>query len=117
MNDQDGLDKQAFVRHLVSRVRCPVCQRSYTPADILALEHSPQGEMWLAVLSCAMCQTQGLVVAIEQRTSDAEQPFTELTARERASLAHRKPITSDDVLDWHEFLRDYQGDIAELAGW
>jgi hypothetical protein len=44
------------------------------------------------------------------------EPSTDLTSEELASFEERGPITGDDVLDFHDYLEDYRGDMAELLG-
>lgn len=114
MSDQEGTDEQAYIRYLLSNLRCPVCRHRYDHDDILDFGH--KDELWLVALSCSECETKGLVFAIIKSQPGLAESFTELTPEESARFKEREAITADDVLDLHEFLRDYRGDVAELLG-
>jgi hypothetical protein len=46
---------------------------------------------------------------------DAEpQPLTDLTPDELRNADDWPPITTDDVLDVHDLLREFEGDFEEL---
>lgn len=111
-----GANEQAYIlRYLLSHIRCPVCHHRYHPDDILDFDH--QGSLWLVALSCPECETKGLIFALVRSKQKQTEPITELTPEELGRFEEREAITADDVLDFHEFLRDYHGDIAELVNW
>ncbi|OQY25531.1 MAG: hypothetical protein B6I34_01935 [Anaerolineaceae bacterium 4572_32.1] len=115
MNDEKKSNEQAYIKYLLSNIRCPVCHHRYSPHDILDFDH--RNSLWLVALSCPECETKGLVFAIIDKKQEQTESFTELTAGEIDLFEEREAITSNDVLDFHEFLKDYSGDIAELVGW
>jgi hypothetical protein len=115
MNEIEGPSGQAFIRYLISQIRCPVCEHRYTPDDILVMGH--QDELWIMAILCPGCETSGLVLAVVEAQQEPSEPFTRLTPEEIARFEGRGPITADDVLDFHEFLRNYGGDLAELVDW
>ena len=67
-------------------------------------------------MSCHRCGTGSLITAqAPQQVYVHQHPPAELTAREALQLADTTPLTSDDVLDMHIFLSQFQGDL-ELLG-
>jgi hypothetical protein len=116
MIDEERNDALAYIKYLVSRIHCPICRASYTPNDILALDHNDEEKIWLMTISCPRCETQGLIVAIgaKDKESNPESPFVELTPEEQKWFAARGPISADDVLDLHDLLKDHYGDMSEL---
>jgi hypothetical protein len=114
MSEQDGASEGAYIKYIISQLRCPVCDRHYTTDDILLVEH--RGELWCLAIACPECKTQGLVFAILKGKTPQRKAVTDLTAEELASFESRGPITIDDVLDFHDYLKDYRGDMAELLG-
>lgn len=114
MNSEEGTDGQAYIRYLLSNLRCPVCHSRYTPDNILDLGR--KNDLWFMALSCPECETNGLVVVILHAEPGSEELPTELVPEEFSWFEGRGVITGDDVLDFHEFLRDYRGDMAELLG-
>ncbi len=42
--------------------------------------------------------------------------LTELTPEEQKKLAAATPLSSDDLMDMHSFLTDFNGDFATLFG-
>lgn len=115
MNDYDDFEPEEgespLIQYLVATVGCAVCGESYTAEDIDILDH--RGDAWIIMLACPHCGTRGLVLAM---VTDRERPEVvgELEEAELKSLAELPPISGDDVLDWHEFLRNYEGDLAGL---
>ncbi len=116
MTEEDGANEQrAYIKYLISNLRCPICHHRYTADDILVVDH--KDGVWCMAIACPECETRGLVFAIvrNQQVEEADLP-AELASQELVSIADRGPITVDDVLDLHEFLRDYHGDMVELLG-
>jgi len=114
MSEKDGANERAYIKYLISNLRCPVCHHRYTTDDILLIEH--KDELWCMVIACPGCETRGLVFAIVKSHEAPMEPPTDLTSEELASFEERGPITGDDVLDFHDYLEDYRGDMAELLG-
>jgi hypothetical protein len=88
-------------------VRCANCGAVYGQDSIAVVGN--RDEYWFVRCTCDTCGTQGLGVVIVKRVADAP-PLTLLP-----SLADDGAlIRVDDVLEAHELLRDYIGDIHGL---
>lgn len=90
-------------------VRCASCGAVYGRESITVVGN--RDEYWFVRCACERCGTQGLGVIIVRRVSDAPpvgaQPYASPAAGEEL-------IRVDDVLEAHELLRDYAGDVNGL---
>jgi len=109
-----------FVRDRARFYNCPVCGRSLKGCDIQVLSH--EDERFHLQVTCAQCQVTFIVVlaiaggAVEEIDS-VETPAQ--TAMVEAALAEvdeseLEPITIDEILDVHLYLKDYQGTLKDL---
>lgn len=107
----EGPAKRRFIRQLVANIRCGVCGHRYEIDDVRILNH--EGDLWVMGVTCAHCKTQGLVFAT---ITEAEAPevIADVTPKEWARLKEMPQINADDVLDMHEFLEGFDGDLIEL---
>ena len=111
MSVDDGLAKHLFIKYLITNIKCAVCQSQYGIEDIHIIDH--RGELWVMAVSCGHCHTRGLVLAIIREDGGAES-ITGLTPEEWGRFRKMSQIDADEVLDMHEFLRDFDGDFVSL---
>ena len=111
MSLDDGLAKHLFIKHLITNIKCAVCQSHYKPEDIHIIDH--RDELWVMAVSCGQCHTRGLIFAIIKETEESES-IAELTPEEWGRFRKMSQIDADDVLDMHQFLRDFDGDFVGL---
>ena len=62
---------------------------------------------------CGQCHTRGLIFAVIKETEESES-IIELTPEEWIKFREMSQVDADDVLDMHEFLRDFAGDFVSL---
>jgi len=93
------MDPTDHLRTLLDGVTCTVCE-DRVPADQVRLL-AWRDDLAFLEITCLACRstTLGFVMAGG-------------TEAEAASDPHAEPISSDDVLDMHEFLARWQGDLA-----
>jgi len=111
MTENEHAMRQAFIRHLAANVQCVSCGQRYARSDIYVLGHHE--DVWVSAVVCKRCGTQGLVFA----TVRGEEQFevtSESRMEERAISEATPPLSIDDVLDVHAFLKDFQGDVEAL---
>ena len=97
--------------------RCGTCQRRYTLDDFAVIGH--REHLWMVSITCDGCQHQGFVTAVIHGRSPARMGHArlpELTADEDRRFASATPVATDDLLDLHLFLEDFDGDFAALFG-
>ena len=87
-------------------VRCAGCGAVYGRGAIAIV--GTRDEYWFVRCSCDSCGTQGLGVVIVKETAAVTASAPLATAFRAGSLR------VDDVLEAHEILRDYDGDVHGL---
>jgi hypothetical protein len=69
--------------------------------------------VWLLSARCRHCDELCQVVILMPTAEEAELS-AELSTEEAEALADLPPISSDDVLDLHLFMQDFDGDFEML---
>ncbi len=69
--------------------------------------------MWFLSTACARCQISRIFAVLPQE-GRAIEVVLDLTEKEMAHWRERQPVTSDDALAVHLFLKDFQGDVRAL---
>jgi hypothetical protein len=100
-----------FVRQLLENIKCVVCSEEYDEADVAIM--GQQDELWMLMVSCHHCQTQGIILAMVKEDQHI-QLITDLTPAELEGIQELPAISSEDVLDVYQFLRDFDGDFVGL---
>jgi phage replication-related protein YjqB (UPF0714/DUF867 family) len=99
-----------FIRDRARFYNCPVCGRSLKGCDIQVLSH--EEERFHLQVTCAQCQVTFIVVlAIAGGGVEETELATEL---EDEPVAQAEPISIDEILDLHLYLKDYQGTLTDL---
>ncbi len=113
-----------FVRDRARYYNCPACGRSLRDCELRMLQHVE--DRYTIQVTCASCRVQFQVILTVQGGERLEAiPADELTLAEDADLLgvaelsersapEPEPIQSDEVLDVHLLLRDYQGRLTDL---
>ena len=103
--------EESLIKRLVASVKCSVCGRRYKAGNIDVLGH--EDDLWFLRVSCLACNTQYLVAAIieEDRMTEV---ITDLTEAELARFRNMDRLTPDDMLDMHNFLKDFDSDFSRL---
>ncbi|MGQ9493854.1 MAG: hypothetical protein ACUVR2_08840 [Anaerolineae bacterium] len=113
MDEEERAIQALIIRYVVAHTQCSGCGRRYKPSDVQI--HERRGDVWLASVTCSACGLQGLIMAaIRSREAQELSKLLEAESDEWAELSNVAPITADEVLDFHRFLRDFDGDIKEL---
>ena len=100
-----------FIRDRARFYNCPVCGRSLKGCDVQVLSH--EEERFHLQVTCAQCQVTFIVVlaiaggAVEEIEKSIPEPVGE-------PVAAAEPITVDEILDLHLYLKSFQGTLKEL---
>ncbi|HLZ96048.1 MAG TPA: hypothetical protein VKT20_12025 [Candidatus Dormibacteraeota bacterium] len=110
-----------FIRDRARFYNCPVCGRSLKGCDIQVLSH--EEERFHLQVTCAQCQVTFIVVlaiaggAVEEvesvETANAVTLVGE-SASDSDRLPAPEPITVDEILDVHLYLKNFQGTLKDL---
>ncbi len=99
------------LREEAKKFDCSVCGTNHTRSDIRVL--GKLDSAWIVRVTCSGCQTAFKLLVVVEEQGAAVTPVRDEPARP----ARRRPaMTSDDVLDAHEALRDLRGDVTALFG-
>jgi hypothetical protein len=100
-----------FIRDRARFYNCPVCGRSLKGCDVQVLSH--EDERFHLQVTCAQCQVTFIVVLA---IAGAAMDETEAAAPEATSepVMEAEPISVDEILDLHLYLKNFQGTLKEL---
>lgn len=103
-----------WLREQAKGYDCNVCGQNHSKSDIRVLGRLESA--WIVRVTCSRCQTSFklLVVVDEALAAVAEPKTATATATSRRTRDRRVPVSADEVLDAHEFLRTYGGDLKAL---
>jgi hypothetical protein len=103
-----------FIRDRARFYNCPVCGRSLKGCDMQVLSH--EEERFHLQVTCVQCQVTFIVVlAIAGGGVDEIEGAEAVEAMEAIEAAPaREPISVDEILDLHLYLKNYQGTLKEL---
>ena len=92
-----------FIRDRARFYNCPVCGRSLKGCEVQVLSH--EDERFHLQVTCAQCQVTFVVVlAIQGGAVEEVESVVEAV----------EPISVDEILDLHLFLKGFQGTLTEL---
>jgi hypothetical protein len=103
-----------FIRDRARFYNCPVCGRSLKGCDIQVLSH--EEERFHLQVTCGQCQVTFIVVlAVAGAAVDEIDEIESVeAAAEARSAPAREPISVDEILDLHLYLKSFQGTLKEL---
>jgi hypothetical protein len=96
------MDPLDHVRAGLDGLACAVCEGSVPAASIQLLAH--REALAFVQVECPACRSTTLAFLLEGEAGGDPQPTAEA------------PVSSDDLLDMHLFLRDWRGGTSALLG-
>lgn len=114
------------VVEMAARTRCTVCKTPYGRRGVQVLGR--RGGAWVIAVACTKCGAAGRMfasvdeaeadaaVSMGRETAGRPRIMYDVTYDEWLAAQKRSPISCDDVLNIHLFLRDFDGDFARLFG-
>ena len=100
-----------LIKSLIALVKCGVCGQRYQIDNVSILGHSH--DLWYLKALCSACHTQSLV-AVVIKEDKLPQVITDLTEMELDKFRDAGVLTADDLLDMHNFLKKFSGDVSQL---
>jgi hypothetical protein len=107
----DDNDKRRLVLTLLARLRCVACGKPFQAQDFALLDR--RSDVWVLGVECRHCGESAHVI-IALHLGLGSEPVTDLMPEERRAADEWLPITTDDVLDIHELLKEFDGDFQTL---
>jgi hypothetical protein len=105
--------KENVIKRVMASLKCGVCQQRYEPDNVTVLGY--QEDLWFLRVFCLACHTQYLV-AVVIKEGKAPEVITDLTEVELDKFNNAVGLTANEVLDMHNFLKDFDGDFSRLFG-
>jgi hypothetical protein len=103
--------QERLLKELVSTFRCPVCRRTFEGEHVrVAARHE---DLWVVSVRCRLCRNQQ-VFWVAVKDLRAESILRDVSEDEEEQFAAMSPVTGDDVLDMHQFLRTFNGNFQDL---
>ena len=103
--------EEGLIKRLMSSIKCGVCGQRYEVDDINVLGH--QEDLWFLSALCPACHTRCLVAAVI-REGKVPELITDLSEAELDRFRNDVQLTADEMLDMHNFLKDFDGDFSRL---
>lgn len=106
-----GMEGADWLRTQLTSFGCAACGRSYQPEGIRML--AERDGLYFVDLACLMCGSQATAIVTITRDEDAG-PLAADPELAPAMVAPPGPVDADDVLDVHQLLAGYSGDLRGL---
>ena len=103
--------EENLIKKLIASIKCGSCGQNYEESNIDVLGHDE--DLWFLVALCPSCSSQCLVAAVVKE-GGAPEVVTDLTEAELDRFRNASGLTADDVLDMHNFLKDFDGSFSQF---
>ena len=103
--------EESLLKKLMATIKCDVCGRGYDTKNVDVVGR--EADLWFLKALCPSCRTECLVAAVVKKEK-APEIASELTQAEFKRFANAPAPTDDDLLDMHNFLKDFNGDFSQL---
>ncbi len=108
---QDSLNKDEIIEKIARRLRCSTCGRRYKPYDFTVMEE--REDIAVMKMVCRECHKQSVVFAVIQRRR-VRPVYSELQPDEWQRFRDQRPLSNDDMIDFHRSLNEYDGDLSDI---
>ena len=102
---------EGLIKRLVVTIKCGVCGEYYEGKNVKVLGR--RDELWFLSVFCPACGSQGLVAAVIEE-GGLPRPIGDLGGAEQAAFRNLGPVSADELLDIHVFLKEFDGDFLRL---
>ena len=103
--------EEGSIKRLMASIKCGVCGQRYEIDNINVLGHHE--DLWFLSALCPACHARCLVAAVI-REGRVPEVTTDLTEAELDRFKSVSMVTTDDMLDMHNLLKGFDGDISRL---
>ena len=103
--------EERLIRELMATLKCVSCGKHYNEYDVDILSH--REDLWFLRVLCSSCHTQALVAAVVKEETGQSGTVAGLSEVGPEALGDNA-VCANDVLDMHNFLKDFDGDFSRL---
>ncbi len=111
-------DFQRIMEMLSFVLRCPVCSYKYNLERTKIIETKEEGQNEAAILvhsDCAQCKSSVVFsIIISGPEIFSVGMITDLTGSDTAKFSNAQPLSADEVLEMHNFVRAFDGDLVKV---
>jgi hypothetical protein len=112
-------DFNKIIQWLAYILKCPVCGQRYSAEQTKIIETNEDkafnNRNLLVHTDCDRCKSSVVFsIAIDGPEIFSIGMVTDLTSQDTSKFKNARPISADEVLATHEFLRDFQGDFKSI---
>jgi len=112
-------DYNKILQWLSYVLKCPVCGQKYTAEQTKVIDSGEDKPMLarniLVHTDCQRCKSSVVFsIAIDGPEIFSIGMVTDLTSQDTSKFQNSHPISADEVLATHEFLRDFDGDFKAV---
>lgn len=112
-------DLNQILQWLAHILRCPVCGQKYSAEQTKVIDGGDDRPMIsrsvLVHTDCDKCKSSVVFsIAIDGPEIFSIGMVTDLTSQDSTKFKNAQPISSDEVLATHEFLRTFDGDFRSV---
>ena len=101
------------LENIQSLIRCPVCNKKYRSTKMLVIDENDKRTT--LHMTCESCGAATIVfVSLGQFGVVTLGTLTDLDQSEARRMFQGEAVTSDNVIEAHQFLRDHTGGIEEF---
>ncbi|MFA5777087.1 MAG: hypothetical protein WC906_01455 [Parcubacteria group bacterium] len=101
------------INNLDNLAKCPICEKKYGQTKVLVLEE----EMNRTTLhvTCESCKISSIVFISSGKMGIVSLGMlTDLTREEAKKLFKSEEVSADNVIEVHEYLKNFKGGISEF---
>ena len=102
---------QALIRQIVANVTCAICGHHFGKSDFQVVGR--RGNVWAMRVDCRECRTRALLFAVVSEGA-TQTAYTDLTPEDWERFKDSPPISTNDVVEVHEYMQRYDGDFSEI---
>lgn len=95
------------LREQAKEYDCSVCGANHARSEIRLLGRLEAA--WIVRVTCSRCETAFKLLVYADRERASLAPMNERPVR-----ARKPPVSLDEVIDAHEFLEQFEGDVRAL---
>jgi hypothetical protein len=101
------------INNLDNLAKCPICSKKYGQTKILVLEE--EMDKTTLHVTCENCKISSLVFISSGKMGIVSLGMlTDLTREEARNLFKNEEISADNVIEVHEYLKNFKGEISEF---
>lgn len=103
--------EEPTIKKLMTSAKCSGCGQRYEAENIEVIGH--YNNLWFMRVFCVACRAHYLVTAMVDGETAGEK-VTDLSVAEMEKFREAGGLKSDEILDMHDFLKEFDGDFLQL---